>query len=42
MWVIKMGFFPLYLIAGVCSLLSKAFGLIARSLDDFLRGLFEG
>lgn len=41
MWVIKMGFWPLYLLAGLCALLSKLFDLIARALEGFLRGLFE-
>lgn len=41
MWVIKMGFYPLYVIAGACSLLSKVFGLAARWLDSFLFQMFD-
>lgn len=41
MWVIKMGFFPLYVLSVVCALLSKVFLLISRSIDDFLRWLFD-
>ncbi len=41
MWVIKMGFWPLYLLAGLFALLSKLFDLVALSLDRFLRWLFD-
>lgn len=41
MWAIKMGFFPLYLLAALFALLSKLFGLISRSLERLLRWLFD-